>query len=197
MSSHKRDPKTSPGPGSADQAVASQAEVLAFLAAPSTHGGAPVRRIDTHISSVFLAGDRALKVKRAVRFPFLDYASLDRRRAACLAELEVNRRFAADLYRGVVAVTREADGRLAIDGSGAVVEWAVEMQRFDETRTLDRMATAGMIDPPLAEALGKVTAIAHEGLPIVAADPWIAALDSYLDQNRQAFAETPALFPQD
>ena len=188
------DPRTSPGGGACDQAVA-QAEVLTFLAAPSTHGGAPVRRIDTHISSVFLAGNRALKIKRAVRFPFLDYTSLDRRQAACAAELEINRRFAPELYRGVVPITREADGRLAIGGNGAVVEWAVEMRRFDETRTLDRLAALGAIDSAVAEALGQVTAAAHAAAPIVEAAPWIAALDTYLDQNRSAFAETPELFP--
>ena len=198
MSSHKRDPKTSAGPGPPEPAVASQAEVLAFLGTPPAHGGAPVRRIDTHISSVFLAGDRALKVKRAVRFPFLDYSSLEQRRAACAAELEVNRRFAAELYRGLVAITREADGRLAIGGSGAVVEWAVEMQRFDETRTLDRVAASGGIDPALAEALGQAMAAAHAALPLVEADPWIAALETYLDQNQRAFAESPELFaPQE
>jgi uncharacterized protein len=188
------DPKASPAPGTADQAVVSQAEVLAFLAAPSTRGGAPVRRIDTHLSAVFLAGDRALKVKRAVRLPFLDYSSLDQRRAACAAELEINRRFAPDLYRGVVPISRKADGGLAVGGSGAAVEWAVEMRRFDETRTLDRVAAAEMIDPAVAEALGQVTAAAHAA--IVEAEPWIAALDTYLDQNQGAFAQTPELLPQ-
>src|SRR5271170_5261436 len=62
-----------------------QAEVLAFLADPAAYGapGTAVRRIDTHAASVFLAGDRALKVKRAVRFPFLDYSSLHKRKQAC------------------------------------------------------------------------------------------------------------------
>ena len=123
-----------------------QAEVLAFLGDPASHHGSRVRRIDTHASSVFLAGDRALKVKRAVRFPFLDYSSLDKREAACAAELEVNRPFAPELYRRIVPITREAGGRLVLDGKGEPVEWAVEMRRFDETRTLDRLADAGRID---------------------------------------------------
>src|SRR6185369_10372610 len=82
----------------------SQAETFALLADPATHGGAAVRRIDTHAASVFLAGERAYKVKRAVRFPFLDYSTLAKRKAACLAELEVNRRFAPELYLGVVPI---------------------------------------------------------------------------------------------
>ncbi len=89
-------------------AETSQQAVIDFLGRPATHGGAPVKRIDTHAASVFLAGDRALKIKRAVRFPFLDYSTLDRRKAACAAELEVNHPFAPAIYRRVVAITRSA-----------------------------------------------------------------------------------------
>src|SRR6185369_3451380 len=116
----------------------SQEEVLAFLADPATHGGQEVRRIDTHAASVFLAGERALKVKRAVRFPFLDYSTLAKRKEACEAELRINQSFAPDIYRRVVAITREDGGRLTLDGAGAAVEWALEMRRFDENATLDR-----------------------------------------------------------
>src|ERR1700741_3823716 len=92
-----------------------QDEVLAFLADPATHGGEPVRRIDTHAAVVFLAGARALKVKRAVRFPFLDYSTVEKRKAACAAEITVNRTFAPSIYRGVLAITRDA-GKLALGG---------------------------------------------------------------------------------
>ena len=103
-----------------DDTAIAQEDVLAFLADPATYGGGTekVRRIDTHAASVFLAGDRALKIKRAVRFPFLDYSTLEKRKRACEAEIEVNRRLAPKLYRGVVAITRESDGRLAIGGAG-------------------------------------------------------------------------------
>src|SRR5437868_14932791 len=108
----------------------SQESVFALLGDPATHG-APVRRIDTHAASVFLAGERAYKVKRAVRFPFLDYSTLARRKAACEAELAVNHPFAPEIYLRVVAITR-ANGRLTLGGGGEPVEWAVEMRRFDE-----------------------------------------------------------------
>ena len=75
-----------------------QEEVFALLSDPATHGGAQVVRIDTHAASVFLAGERAYKVKRAVKFPFLDYSTVAKRKAACEAELEVNRPFAPELY---------------------------------------------------------------------------------------------------
>ena len=121
----------------------SQDDVFAFLGRASTYGGVAVRRIDTHAGIVFLAGERALKVKRAVRFPFLDFSTLAKRKAACLAEIEANRPFAPELYRGVIAVTRGPDGTLALGGDGEPVEWAVDMRRFDETKTLDRLADAG------------------------------------------------------
>ena len=93
-----------------DTQKASQEPVFAFLSDPATHGGKPVKRIDTHAASVFLAGERALKVKRAVRFPFLDYSTLEQRKAACEMELTVNRPFAPEIYRRIVAVTRTPDG---------------------------------------------------------------------------------------
>src|SRR5258708_7913010 len=124
---------------------ATQEAVFALLANPAPHGGAEVRRCDTHAASVFLAGDRAYKVKRAVRFPFLDYSTLERRKAACLAELEVNRRFAPQLYRRVIAITRDAKGTLSLGDHGEPVEFAVEMTRFDEQQTLDHVAERGRL----------------------------------------------------
>src|SRR5215813_5554677 len=112
----------------------SQEPVLALLADPVTHGGAEVKRIDTHAAVVFLAGERVLKVKRAVKFPFLDFSTLDKRKAACEAEIEVNKAYAPQIYRGVVPITRSDGGRLVIAGDGTVAEWAVEMRRFDETQ---------------------------------------------------------------
>src|SRR6202046_5365115 len=114
-----------------------QEPVLALLGDPATHGGRPGRRIDTHAASVFLAGERAYKVKRAVRFPFLDYSTLEKRKAACEAELAVSAPYAPEIYRGVVAITREASGKLAIGGSGMPIEWAVDMRRLDDTRHVD------------------------------------------------------------
>src|SRR3974390_2084882 len=118
--------------------TSTQENVFAYLGDPRTRPG--VQRIDTHAASVFLEGTRALKIKRAVRFPFLDYSTLAKRKAACDEELEVNRAFAPEIYRGVLPITQEKDGRLAIAGAGEPVEWAVEMRRFDETQTLDPLA---------------------------------------------------------
>jgi len=175
----------------------SQQAVFALLGDPATHGGHAVKRIDTHAASVFLTGGHALKVKRAVRFPFLDYSTPEKRKAACAAELEVNRAFAPEIYRRVAAITREADGRLALDGAGEPVEWAVEMRRFDEEATLDRLAAQGRIDAALAERLGRAVAAAHAAAPAVDAEPWLEALASFLDQNEAAFRAEGNLFPPD
>jgi uncharacterized protein len=177
------------------EATDDQNEVLAFLADPATHGGAQVKRIDTHAASVFLAGDRALKIKRAVRFPFLDYSTLAKRQQACDAELTVNKPYAPEIYRRVLAITREPGGELGIAGGGAPVEWAVEMQRFDETQTLDHVA--GKINAALADALGRVVAAAHARAQPVDAAAWIAALGSYIDEHAQTFRQYSDIFTAD
>src|SRR5262245_9986440 len=172
-----------------------QEAVFALLADPATHGDNAVKRIDTHAASVFLAGERAFKVKRAVRFPFLDYSTLAKRKSACEAELRINRVFAPDIYRRVVAITREGDARLKLGGAGTPVEWTLEMRRFDENATLDRLAQAGQIDVALAHALGRAVAALHASADAVEPDPWITALAEYIEQNDTAFRERPDLFP--
>ncbi len=182
-------------PGSRTPSTAAdQDDVFRFLADPASHGGTPVRRIDTHSAVVFLAGDRAFKVKRAVRYPYLDFSTLDKRMAACAAELDVNRAFAPELYRRVIAITRAPDRRFALAGTGEIVEWAVEMRRFDETQTLDRLADENVIDLAVATALGRTVALSHQRVPAVATEPWIAALGTYVDHNEAAFGAAPELF---
>ena len=171
-----------------------QSEVFAFLADPATHAGAPVRRIDTHSAAVFLSGDRAFKIKRAVRYSYLDFSALAQRKAACEAELEINRIFAPELYLRVIPITRESDGALRLAGHGESVEWAVEMRRFDETRTLDHLADAKAIDLELADKLARAVAATHVHIPVVEGAPWIMALSTYIDENDAAFRTNPDLF---
>jgi aminoglycoside phosphotransferase family enzyme/predicted kinase len=178
-----------------NEASDSQEAIFAFLCDPATHGGSDVKRIDTHAASLFLADEWVLKVKRAVRFPFLDFSTLEKRKAACDTELAINRRTAPDIYRRVIAITREADGTLAIGGRGEPVEWAVEMRRFDERLTLDHLAAAGKIDAALADALGRTVAQSHAKAPPAEAARWIMAVESYIDEHVQAFGEHPRLFP--
>jgi aminoglycoside phosphotransferase family enzyme/predicted kinase len=139
-----------------------QGAVVDFLMLPSTHGGASVDRIDTHASIVFLAGARAWKLKRAVRYDYLDFSTAERRRTMCEAEVRINRRTAPTLYKGVVAVTRTHDGSLALDGPGAPVDWIIEMVRFDQDVLLDRLAARGALDIELMRPLAAAVARLHE-----------------------------------
>jgi uncharacterized protein len=141
-----------------------QESVFAFLTNPATHP--LVHRIDTHGASVFLEGDRALKIKRSVRFPYLDYSTLERRKAACEEEISVNRRFAPQIYRRIVPITQGRDGSLSIDGDGTPIEYAVEMNRFDEHQTIDHLVKAGEPNRDLVDAIANAIAISHAVAPL-------------------------------
>ena len=171
-----------------------QQEVSDFLSDPANFDGVPIKRIDTHAASVFLIGDRAHKIKRAVRFSFLDFSTLAKRKAACKSEIAVNRAFAPTIYRGVLPITREQNGRLAIGGKGEPVEWSVEMRRFDESQTLDHLAEAGQIDESLADALGRAVAAAHRLTPSIANGHFPEALSEIVAQNEADLTAEPELF---
>jgi aminoglycoside phosphotransferase family enzyme len=166
-----------------------QTNVVEFLAAPPTHGTATVERIDTHSAIVFLAGQRAYKLKRAVRFDYLDFSTAERRSAMCDAEVRLNRRTAPDIYRGVVPITREPGWSFALGGSGPPIDWVVEMNRFAQEALFDRLAAAGRLNlelmPPLAAAIAAFHRIAeprtdHGGKPGMA---WV------IEGNAAGFAE--------
>ena len=142
-----------------------QRDVIAFLSTPEAYGlhAGSVERIDTHISIVWLAGDRAYKLKRAVRFDYVDFSTIEFRRAACEAEIRLNGRTAPALYLGVRTVTREADGTLALGGEGVVIDWLVEMARFDQDTLFDRLAERGRLDVALMDGLAAAIARLHAG----------------------------------
>ncbi len=182
------------------QQAAIQDDVFKLLASAEIHGldedgTDPIRRIDTHSAVVFLAGDLVFKVKRAVKYPFLDYSTLAKRKAACAAELDVNRAFAPQLYRRIVPITREASGLLALDGTGEPVEWAVEMTRFDENKTLDRLAERGRLSDTLTRKLAAAVAAMHERAKPVEPGSWIAAVEGFIGENSVAFKDHVDLFP--
>src|SRR5215475_13425031 len=160
---------------------AAQERVFAFLTDPVTHPG--VTRIDTHAASVFLEGERALKIKRCVRFPFLDYSTLEKRKSACEEEIRINRPFAPQIYHGVVAITEGRDGSLSLGGDGAPVEYAVEMSRFDENRTLDHLAKSAPFGATLAIGIADAISASHAIAPRAEARPWIEAIPSLIDGN--------------
>lgn len=161
---------------------ASEAEV--FLADPRTHGGGAVERVDTHISALFLAGERVFKLKKAVRLPFLDFTAPAARKAACEAELAINRRASPELYLGVRALTRAAGGGLELDGPGEAVDWVVEMRRFDQDTLFDRLARRGELDRERCNALTEAVAAFHRAAPVRPDKGGRAGLDWTIATNR-------------
>ncbi len=158
--------------------IPTQERIFRTLAAP-----AGVRRIDTHGAAVFLDGARALKIKRAVRFPFLDYSTLEKRKAACEEEIRINRPLAPQIYHRVVAITEEADGSVRVDGPGRVIEYAVDMSRFDENRTLDHLAKAGPLDAKLASAAADAIVASHGAATRADGEAWLSSIPGLIDGN--------------
>lgn len=152
-----------------------------IFAALTAHAG--VKRIDTHAASVFLDGMRALKIKRAVKYPFLDYSTLDKRKAACEEELRINRPHAPQIYHRIVAITEEPDGSVTIDGRGRPIEYAVDMSRFDESRTLDHLAKAGQFDADFASAIADAIAASHAAATPADGKAWISSIPALIDGN--------------
>ncbi len=169
--------------------MAEQDEIIAFLAQ-----GAEARA-ETHISIVFLHADTAYKLKRAVRFSYIDYSTLARRKAYCEVELTLNRRTAPELYRRVRAITRAASGGLEFDGPGAPVEYVLEMQRFAEADLFDAMARAGRLTAPLLRTLTDTIAAFHQMAELTPRDG-AALLRKVVEGNAAnlaAFGLDPAL----
>jgi hypothetical protein len=139
--------------------------IQALLASQAARTGdtAPVLR-ETHISWVLLCGEHAWKIKKPLDLGFLDFSTVERRRYFCEQELSLNRRFAPELYLAVVPVTQGEDGP-QLGGDGPVIDYAVQMRRFDEAQLLDNIAARGGLDNSLLRALARELARLHGELP--------------------------------
>lgn len=152
---------------------------VAFLRTPRAYPHAPasVEAIETNMAWVFLAGDRAYKLKKPVRYPFLDFSTRALRERDCAQEVRLNRRLAPGVYRGVVALLETADGSLALDADGAppagarVVDWLVRMRRLPEARMLDRAIAAGSVGTEDIDRVGRVLRAFYAGLAPAAIAP--------------------------
>jgi uncharacterized protein len=174
--------------------VTSQESVFEFLSDPTAHGlSEPVERVDTANAVVFLAGDDVYKLKRAVKFPFMDLSTLEKRRDACEAEIAVNRPLAPDIYLSTLPIVRQGE-TFAIGGDGEIVEWAVHMRRFDENTTLDRVAEREGVSDAIIDKLALAVRRSHARAPLRDALRAAHALEIYIEQNDTAFAERTDLF---
>jgi aminoglycoside phosphotransferase family enzyme/predicted kinase len=123
---------------------------------------------ETHISWVFLAGDRAFKVKKPLFLPYLDYRTPAQRLAMCREEVRLNRRLAPDIYLGVRSLVPRAGGgmRLAAADDPEAAEYAVEMRRFDDADTLDARLDRGAASTGDIVRVGRRLARFHAEAPV-------------------------------
>lgn len=122
---------------------------LDFLGRPQAYPDATARveSVETHMSWVFLTDTHAYKLKKPVRYPYLDFSTVDARRRDCEEEVRLNRRLAAEVYLGVMPLTRDAEGRLSLGGKGETVDWLVQMRRLPADRMLDHLLRSGAVTP--------------------------------------------------
>ncbi|HZU87809.1 MAG TPA: AAA family ATPase, partial [Stellaceae bacterium] len=162
-----------------------QREVIRFLSRPSSYGPG-VERVDiveTHASLVFLAGERAYKLKRAVTYPYLDFATAEQRRRICESELALNRRTAPALYLALCALGRTSAGEIGFVADGPAVDWVVVMRRFDQALVFDALARAGRLDAALMRALTERIAAFHAAAAPRRDCGGAAALQAIIEEN--------------
>ncbi|MEP9370706.1 AAA family ATPase [Mesorhizobium sp. KR1-2] len=177
--------------------VDDQSQVIAFLKEPRSYGiDSPVEVMETHISLIFLAGDRAFKMKRAVKLPYVDFSTPELRLAACEKEVALNSATAPGLYLGVRRIGRNQAGELAFTGDGETLDAVVEMVRFDQECLFDRMAMAGALTPQLMTEVARTVARFHEQAPIAhVGGP--ANMQAVLDINEAGFATSHVFRPEE
>ncbi|WIM11923.1 hypothetical protein [Enhydrobacter sp.] len=163
----------------------SLAHKVAFLSRASAYGlrDEQVECRETHMSWVFLVGQDVYKLKKPVRLAYLDFSSVEKRYHHCLAELTLNRRLAADVYKKIVPITCSG-GELAIDGRGEIVDWLVVMCRLDDSQTLERALLERRLTTRQLDPLIEVLARFYRRASSVAPSP-----DTFLAQWRRSLRE--------
>jgi aminoglycoside phosphotransferase family enzyme/predicted kinase len=179
-------------------AESDQAKTLAFMALPEAYKPRPeaVERLETHASVVFLAGPFAYKVKRAVKYPFLDFSTLEKRRLALLNELRINTRTAPQLYLEVVPITDGDHGNFCLGGPGQVVEWVLVMRRFEQQNLYENLAETGQLSAETMRRLAEIVADFHARADrLLTPAQAVLPLQDILRDNEAALIANPDAFP--
>ncbi|WP_026988165.1 AAA family ATPase [Fodinicurvata fenggangensis] len=172
----------------AEDRETTQEEVVEFLKAPANHtdGSDTVRHVTTHVAHVFLTESRAWKMKRAVAYSFLDFTDIEAREEVCRREIELNRRTAPEIYLDVHSITRRADGGLEFDGDGPVMEWVIEMRRFDEDQMFDHLIEKGQLTREhVVELVDRVYDLHEKAERLSEPFGGAAGLGSVIEENAQ------------
>ena len=168
-----------------------QSAIIELLSHPTTYGPEVdhVALMETHISHIFLAGPKAYKLKRAVAQPYLDFSTLEAREQACQNEVKLNQRTAPEIYLGIKPVTKGPGGELAIDGEGEVVDWLVEMNRFEQESLLSTMAKSNHLSLHDMELLAEKIFEFHRHEPAAQVAGGAERIASIIENNGQCFEE--------
>ena len=178
-----------------------QEEVIDFLSDPSASGPGieGVERCETHGAIVFLAGARAYKLKRAVKLPYMDYSTVERRHTMCQAELTINSPLAPMIYLGVCPVVRNSDGTLrlgSLDETDQAVDWLVVMNRFDQSALFSALCDRGALTDSLMRALAEQVALFHQKALKTEAYGGLGGISDVVKECETIFGNTPGLFPE-
>jgi aminoglycoside phosphotransferase family enzyme len=164
--------------------------LMSFLLDPLSYGqpGSSLKLIESHMSYVFLIGDRAYKMKKPMKLDLLDNLALAQRQKNCLKELTLNRVMSPDIYLNVTPVTVDPDGAFRIGGSGEAIEWLVVMRRLNEERLLDHAIPAKTVTAQQISDLAETLGDFYRQTQIVEMDKGeaIANIRSLLDRNEQS-----------
>jgi aminoglycoside phosphotransferase family enzyme len=172
-------------------------EKVRFLASPGALAGPEVAAArETHMSWVFLTNDLVFKLKKPVKFSYLDFSSLEAREAACREELSLNRRLAPEIYLRLARLTRERDGAFKLDGQGRTIDWLVVMRRLPDEQMLDARILAGRLGRKEIEDLAAVLADFYAQAPPapVTAEAYLARLRAQLALDRTVLCEPRPAF---
>jgi aminoglycoside phosphotransferase family enzyme len=123
--------------------------------------------IETHISWVFLCHRFVYKIKKPIKYSFLDFSTLEKREKYCKREIELNKRLTNAIYLDVVPINKLND-HYKIGGSvGTVIDYAVRMHKMDRTKQMDRLLVQNKVTKSDIKNLAKKIALFHGNTVII------------------------------
>jgi aminoglycoside phosphotransferase family enzyme/predicted kinase len=169
-------------------------DCVSLMRDASSYPDAPatVQVVETHISHVFLTDKYAYKLKKPVRFEFLDFSSTELRHRACLNEVRLNRRLAPDIYLDVLPITLDTTGKLALNGRGQPVDWVVQMRRLPANNALDVILHEKRLTASHIQAIAQhLTGFYARLMPTeLTSDAYCEALQRHIRANGRGLLET-------
>jgi uncharacterized protein len=181
------------------ESVSLHSRISQFMASPAAYGleKQTIERVDTHASVVFLAGEYAYKIKKDVKYPFLDFSSLERRHAALTNELKLNRRTAPQIYLDLVPISSTQNG-FCLGIGQKIVEWALCMRRFDQTKVYDRLAEDGRLPLAAMKALAaEILGLHRVADRTLTPEQAVAPIAAIIDDNLAELEGREAIVPAD